>query len=170
MNMFLYATVLTVLMSSCAAPDTVPVKSNAADSLKTTMMDSSKVIKTDEEWKKELTPEQYRILREKGTEYAFTGAYWNNHKKGIYKCAGCGTVLFSSDEKFDSGCGWPSFSLPWDSTAVVYTRDTSHGMERTEVTCAKCGGHLGHLFDDGPPPTGKRYCINSGSMTFEEAK
>ncbi len=129
-------------------------------------MDTTKVVKTDAEWQKELTPEQYNILREKGTERAFTGAYWDNHQKGVYKCAGCGAILFSSDEKFDAGCGWPSFSLPWDSTAVVYTPDNTYGMERTEVTCRKCGGHLGHVFDDGPPPTGKRYCINSGSLIF----
>ncbi|GAB4131371.1 MAG: peptide-methionine (R)-S-oxide reductase MsrB [Bacteroidia bacterium] len=128
------------------------------------------VNKTEEDWKKELTPEQYYILRQKGTERPYTGAYWDNHKTGIYKCAGCKTVLFSSDQKFNSGCGWPSFSLPWDSTVVNYHRDTSHGMIRTEVTCKKCGGHLGHVFDDGPPPTYNRYCINSGALLFEEKK
>lgn len=129
-------------------------------------MDSTKIVKTDAEWQKELTPEQYNILRKKGTERAFTGVYWDNHEKGIYKCAACGTILFSSDEKFDSGCGWPSFKMPFDSTTCVYTVDHSAGMERTEVTCKKCGGHLGHVFDDGPPPTNQRFCINSGALIF----
>ncbi|MGL4597119.1 MAG: peptide-methionine (R)-S-oxide reductase MsrB [Bacteroidia bacterium] len=131
---------------------------------------SDKLVKTDQEWKAQLTPDQYHILREKGTERAYTGAYWDNHATGTYKCAACSTPLFSSDQKFDSGCGWPSFSLPWDSTVVDYHVDNSYGMKRTEVTCKKCGGHLGHVFDDGPPPTNLRYCINSGSMIFEEKK
>lgn len=127
-----------------------------------------KLIKSDEEWKKQLTPEQYRVLRQKGTERAFTGKYWNNHEKGTYRCAGCGQILFESDTKFDSGCGWPSFYAPNASNAVATADDHSHGMERTEVLCSKCGGHLGHVFDDGPNPTGLRYCINSASLTFEE--
>lgn len=128
----------------------------------------NKVVKTDEEWKKELTPEEYRILREKGTERAFTGKYWDHHEIGTYICAACGTELFESNTKFDSGCGWPSYFEPIDSSRIIYNDDSSFGMKRTEVICAKCDGHLGHVFDDGPPPIGLRYCINSGSMKFIE--
>jgi len=124
--------------------------------------------KTDAEWKKELTPMQYAVLREKATERAFTGELWDHHEKGTYRCAGCGTELFESDAKFDSGCGWPSFSAPKDGGGIDEARDASHGMLRTEVLCAKCGGHLGHVFDDGPKPTGLRYCINSASLKFEK--
>jgi len=127
---------------------------------------SDKVIKSDEEWKEVLSPEEYRILREKGTERAFTGKYWDHHELGTYICAACGTELFESDTKFDSGCGWPSYFEPIDSSRIIYKDDSSYGMKRTEVMCAKCDGHLGHVFDDGPPPTGLRYCINSGSMKF----
>jgi peptide-methionine (R)-S-oxide reductase len=127
---------------------------------------SDKVIKSDEEWKKNLSPEEYRILREKGTERAFTGKYWDHHELGTYICAGCGTELFESNTKFDSGCGWPSYFEPIDSSRIIYKDDKGFGMTRTEVICAKCDGHLGHVFDDGPPPTGLRYCINSGSMQF----
>ena len=129
---------------------------------------SHTVMKTDEEWKKQLTPEQYRVLREKGTERAFTGAYWNTKDPGVYRCAGCGEILFASDTKFDSGCGWPSFYAPTNSTVVAKQTDHSAFMERTEVLCSKCGGHLGHVFDDGPQPTGLRYCINSASLKFEK--
>jgi peptide-methionine (R)-S-oxide reductase len=127
---------------------------------------SDVVTKSDEEWKKELSPEEYRILREKGTERAFTGKYWDHHELGTYICAACGTELFESDTKFDSGCGWPSYFEAIDSNRIIYKDDKNFGMIRTEVMCAKCGGHLGHIFDDGPPPTGKRYCINSGAMKF----
>jgi len=120
-----------------------------------------------DKWKKKLTKEQYRVLRKKGTEPAFTGNFWNHHEKGIYKCAGCGAPLFSSEEKFDSGTGWPSFDRSMDEANVKEKLDTSHGMIRTEVLCGSCGGHLGHVFDDGPKSTGCRYCINSISLDFE---
>ncbi len=123
---------------------------------------------TEQEWKDRLTPEQYRILREKGTERAFTGEFWDSHENGVYSCAGCGTELFSSDTKFDSGSGWPSFFDAIDASRIELHDDLSHGMHRIEVTCANCGGHLGHLFDDGPQPTGSRYCINSASLKLSK--
>ncbi|AKP25096.1 peptide methionine sulfoxide reductase [Leptospira interrogans serovar Manilae] len=126
------------------------------------------VNKSDEDWKKELTPEQYRILRQKGTEMAFTGALYKNQDKGSYVCAACGAVLFSSDTKYESGSGWPSFYQPVKDGAVDKQKDSSHGMERTEILCSKCGGHLGHVFNDGPRPTGLRYCINSASLKFQK--
>jgi peptide-methionine (R)-S-oxide reductase len=126
-----------------------------------------KISKSDAQWREELSPEQYRILRQAGTERAFTGPFWNAKEKGIYSCAGCGEELFVSDTKFDSGCGWPSYFEPLKPDAVTEHRDVTHGMIRTEVRCASCGGHLGHVFPDGPPPTGLRYCINGHAMTFE---
>jgi peptide-methionine (R)-S-oxide reductase len=129
-----------------------------------------KVERSEAEWRKLLTPEQYSILREKATERAFTGALTQNLETGNYHCAGCGALLFASGAKFDSGCGWPSFTIPADSKVVAEHEDSSFGMRRVEVTCAACGGHLGHVFPDGPKPTGLRYCINSGSLNFERAK
>jgi peptide-methionine (R)-S-oxide reductase len=161
----LSATVFWAGCNSSPGPGKVSAAKSSLPSTTTNM--NPTVIKSDEEWKKQLTPEQYEILRKKGTERAFTGEYWNTKDKGAYKCAGCGELLFVSDTKFDSGCGWPSFYAPAASNAIAEVQDNSHFMTRTEVMCSKCGGHLGHVFDDGPNPTGLRYCINSGAIQFE---
>lgn len=152
-----------VLATSCRRPAVVsdaaprPTSSVAAGQ-------DGKVHLSEAEWRARLSPEAFHVLREKGTETAFTGAYFDDHQPATYVCAGCGQPLFSSDHKFDSGTGWPSFYQPIDPNAVVETTDTSYGMSRTEITCSRCGGHLGHVFEDGPKPTGLRYCINSVSL------
>ena len=131
--------------------------------------DTAKLNNSNEDWKKVLPREVYHIAREKGTERAFTGKFWDHNETGTYYCAACGNPLFKSNGKFESSCGWPSFFEPLRETSIIYASDNSYGMERTEVMCGRCDAHLGHIFDDGPPPNGKRYCINSMILDFEKA-
>jgi peptide-methionine (R)-S-oxide reductase len=154
---------IALALTACAADVVMPAKTGEGQA-----MDTNKAVRTDAEWRAKLTPEQYRVLRQQGTERAFTGQYWNHFADGTYRCAGCGAVLFKSDAKFESHCGWPSFDRAIDTNAIAYLEDRSAGMVRTEVRCKQCGGHLGHLFDDGPTATGQRFCINSASIDFEK--
>lgn len=159
---FLGILIAAALLLSCAM-NSVQAQSRAPKK-------TYKVTHTEAEWRKILSPEAYNILREAGTETAFTGKYANNHDAGTYLCAGCGQELFSSKTKFESGTGWPSFYAPINKKAVEEHHDTTFGMDRTEVLCSRCGGHLGHVFEDGPKPTGLRYCMNSAAMKFKKAK
>jgi peptide-methionine (R)-S-oxide reductase len=143
-------------------------QNKTTDKKKATMETKQEINKTEDEWKKTLSPEQYHVLREKGTDRPFTGKYYLHKEKGMYVCAGCGEELFSSDMKFDSDCGWPSFDKEIEGGKIKKIKDTSFGMVRTEIVCAKCGSHIGHLFDDGPTLTGMRYCVNSTSIDFKK--
>jgi methionine-R-sulfoxide reductase len=164
-----YLILLITVLVACKKSDAVQEKGTSGTMIKISAMDTSKKLnRTEEEWKKILTPEQYHVLREKGTDAPFTGKLTFNKEKGNYLCAGCGSELFTSDMKFESNCGWPSFDKEIEGGKIITKTDTSHGMVRTEILCAKCGSHLGHLFDDGPTSTGLRYCVNSTSLQFSK--
>lgn len=164
----LWIILVTFILLSCTMRDMKSNRINELDGGKDSTKKEFEVVKTEEEWKKQLTPEQYYVLRQKGTERPFSGKFELHEKEGMYTCAACGNELFSSSTKFNSGCGWPSFFASLDSTRIKYVTDESHGMSRTEIMCARCGGHLGHVFDDGPAPTGLRYCVNSLSLEFKD--
>lgn len=164
MRYFFLITIIPLFFSCQGNSQTPSTKTSTMNNDST----NKAVNKTEEEWKQVLSPEQYYVIRQKGTEAPFSGKFYKHTEKGTYVCAACGEELFKSDTKFDAGCGWPSFFEAIDSTKITYTRDTSHGMIRTEITCTKCGGHLGHVFDDGPQPTGLRYCVNSLSIDFKK--
>ena len=169
------AIIASLFISSCAnsqvkTKDTLNMEPSKKESPVLANADTTKVEKTNEEWKKILSSEVYHISREKGTERAFTGKFWDFKEGGTYYCKACGNTLFNSNGKFDSNCGWPSFFEPISKGSIIYAPDNTYGMTRTEVMCGKCKGHLGHVFEDGPPPTGLRYCINSVILDFEKAK
>ena len=165
---FLILLGVSIMLTSCGQQKNTPQKSKTEKSTTMNSNDTNQVVKTEEEWKNLLSPDQYYVLREKGTEAPFTGKYYLNNEKGMYVCAACGNELFTSDMKFDSHCGWPSFDKEIVGGKIKTHLDSTHGMIRTEITCAKCGGHLGHLFDDGPTETGERYCVNSLSLDFKK--
>lgn len=173
-NVFIYTLLALTVFNSCQAQNNT-TKKNSMDSTKNnnpvySTTDSTKVVLKEDEWKKILTPEQYYIARQKGTERPYTSKFENFKEKGTFYCAACGNPLFKSDAKFESGCGWPSFYEPISKSAIIYTPDHSHGMERTETQCGRCKAHLGHVFEDGPPPTGLRFCINGVILDFQKAK
>ena len=167
MKLLLFSVFSIILACNATSPYSANNAEMKKDSLYVFEGDTiKKIFKTDAEWRKQLSSEAYDVLRKSGTERAFTGKYWNNHEKGVYNCAGCGLSLFKSDTKFESGTGWPSFYQPIAKSHVIEHTDMTYGMKRTEVVCARCEGHLGHVFEDGPNPTGLRYCMNSVSLDF----